>query len=83
MTRALNGAGCDVTVMPATARSFEYYTGVTFRALAGAEECASGGRYDRLAETIGGRAAAASGFAADLLRLAELAPPEAFEGGGL
>ena len=83
VTRALNGAGCDVTVMPATARSFEYYTGVTFRALAGAEECASGGRYDRLAETIGGRAAAASGFAADLLRLAELAPPEAFEGGGL
>jgi histidyl-tRNA synthetase len=69
---ALADAGCAFGVAPASARNFEYYTGVTFRALAGDVECLRGGRYDGLAETIGGRAVTASGFAADLLGLADL-----------
>ena len=72
--RSLADAGCACTVAPASARSFEYYTGVTFRAFAGDAECLRGGRYDGLAETIGGTPVPASGFAADLLRLAALAP---------
>jgi histidyl-tRNA synthetase len=35
-------------------------------------ECLSGGRYDRLAEALGGRTVPACGFGADLLRLAEI-----------
>ena len=72
--RALAGAGSACAVAPASARGFEYYTGVTFRAFAGDAECLRGGRYDGLAETIGGTPVPASGFAADLLRLATLAP---------
>ncbi len=71
---ALTEAGCAFAVAPASARNFEYYTGVTFRALAADVECLRGGRYDGLAETIGGTPVPASGFAADLLRLAELTP---------
>ena len=75
--RALGEAGCPFRVAAAATGNFEYYTGVTFRFLAGGAERLRGGRYDGLAETIGGRADAASGFAADLLGLAELA-----DGGG-
>ena len=73
-TGALAGAGSAFVVAPASARSFEYYTGVTFRAFAGDTECLRGGRYDGLAETIGGTPVPASGFAADLLLLATLVP---------
>ncbi len=69
------GVACDLA--PAAGGSFEYYTGLTFRVLAGNEACLLGGRYDRMAEAIGGRPAPASGFAADLLRLAALAPEAA------
>ena len=75
---ALAEEDCAFELVPATVGNFEYYTGLTFRASAGGEECLRGGRYDRLAGAIGGRAVAASGFAGDLLRLAELAP----SGGG-
>lgn len=68
--RALDGAGVLYRVRAGTARSFEYYSGVTFRLAAGGRECVSGGRYDGLAETIGGLPAPGSGWAADLLRLA-------------
>lgn len=74
--RALAGAGSAFELVPATAANFEYYTGLTFRAFAAGEPCLAGGRYDRLAEAVGGRPAPASGFAADLLRLADLAPAE-------
>ncbi len=69
-------------VLPATARNFEYYTGLTFRALAGEAECLAGGRYDGLTEALGGPAVPASGFGADLLRLADLAPAVPAAGGG-
>ncbi len=67
-------AGVPYRVRPATARNLEYYTGVTFRALAGEAECLAGGRYDGLTEALGGPAIPASGFGIDLLRLADLAP---------
>jgi histidyl-tRNA synthetase len=70
--RALDAAGSAYRVLPGTARNFEYYTGLTFRVLAGDVECISGGRYDGLGEAIGGNAVPASGFGADALRLAEL-----------
>ena len=50
--RAFAGAGSACAVAPASARGFEYYTGVTFRAFAGDSECLRGGRYDGLAERI-------------------------------
>ncbi|MSQ42298.1 MAG: ATP phosphoribosyltransferase regulatory subunit [Dehalococcoidia bacterium] len=71
--RALDAAGCPYALRPGTARNFEYYTGVTFSLSAAGEPCVSGGRYDGLGEALAGRAAPASGFGADLLRLAELA----------
>ncbi|MPZ99037.1 MAG: ATP phosphoribosyltransferase regulatory subunit [Dehalococcoidia bacterium] len=74
VARTLDAAGLPYRVLPGTARNFEYYSGVTFRMFAGAEECLAGGRYDGLTETIGGTSAPASGFGADLLRLARLVP---------
>ena len=71
--RILGEAGCPFRVAAASTGNFEYYTGVTFRVLADGAERLRGGRYDGLAETIGGRAEAASGFAADLIGLADLA----------
>lgn len=69
---ALDAAGCSYHIVPATAANFEYYTGLTFRLRAGAVACIGGGRYDGLGEAIGGRAVPASGFGADLLRLAAI-----------
>ena len=71
--RALDAAGCAFRVSASSVRNFEYYTGVTFRALAGDTECLRGGRYDGLAETIGGRPVPASGFGADIEVLMALA----------
>lgn len=72
--QVLTTAKCTVEVVPATVGNFEYYTGLTFRALSGTTECLRGGRYDLLAAAIGGQETTASGFAGDLLRLASLAP---------
>jgi histidyl-tRNA synthetase len=69
---ALDAAGCAYRFVPGTARNFEYYTGLTFRLLAGDAECLSGGRYDGLGDAIAGRPVPASGFGADLLRLADI-----------
>jgi histidyl-tRNA synthetase len=69
---ALDGAGVAYRVRPGNARNFEYYSGVTFVLRSGDVECVVGGRYDGLGEAIGGRAAPASGWGADLLRLAAL-----------
>lgn len=69
---ALDAAGNAYRLVPTTASNIEYYTGLTFRLLADGTECMSGGRYDGLGEAIGGRAVPASGFGADLLRLAAI-----------
>jgi histidyl-tRNA synthetase len=68
----LDATGCTYRFVPGTARNFEYYTGLTFKLLAGDAECLRGGRYDGLGEAIGGRSVPASGFGADLLRLADI-----------
>ena len=70
--RALEAAGVPFRVRAGTARSFEYYSGITFRFSAAGRDCISGGRYDGLAETIGGVAAPGCGWAADLLGLSEV-----------
>ncbi|MEZ4554769.1 MAG: ATP phosphoribosyltransferase regulatory subunit [Dehalococcoidia bacterium] len=74
---ALDDAGYSYRLVPATARNFEYYTGLTFRLSAGSAECVRGGRYDGLGGALGDRSAPASGFAADLVALATLL--EAYE----
>ena len=56
-------------ILSGTARNFEYYTGITFRFRSGDRVVLSGGRYDRLAETLGGPAAPACGWAANVLGL--------------
>ena len=70
--RALETAGVPFRLRAGTARSFEYYSGLTFRFTASGRECVSGGRYDGLAETIGGTAAPGCGWAADILGLAAI-----------
>ena len=74
---ALDAAGVPYRVLAATARNFEYYSGVTFRFRQGAGSEArtliGGGRYDGLTQTLGGAAAPACGWGADLLSLAEVA----------
>ena len=70
--RALEGAGVAFRVRAGTARSFEYYSGLTFQFSAGGRACVSGGRYDGLAATIGGSDAPGCGWAADILGLADL-----------
>ncbi|TAJ17555.1 MAG: ATP phosphoribosyltransferase regulatory subunit, partial [Dehalococcoidia bacterium] len=74
---ALDAAGVSYRVLAATARNFEYYSGVTFRFCQGtgaeARTLIGGGRYDGLTETLGGASAPACGWGGDLLRLAEVA----------
>ena len=69
--RVLDRAGVPYRLLVGTSGSFEYYSGVAFRLSAGGREYLSGGRYDGLAETVGGVAAPGSGWGADLLRMAE------------
>ncbi len=70
--RSLEAAGVPFRLRAGTARSFEYYSGLTFRFNAAGRDCVSGGRYDGLAETIGGSAAPGCGWAADILGLAAI-----------
>ncbi|MDA0353575.1 MAG: ATP phosphoribosyltransferase regulatory subunit [Chloroflexi bacterium] len=70
--RALDALGASYRIVPGTASSFEYYSGLTFRITAGGVSCISGGRYDGLTASVGGSAVPASGFAASLSRLATL-----------
>lgn len=70
--RALDVLGVGYRILPGTASSFEYYSGLTFRVSTGGTACISGGRYDGLTATVGGESTPASGFAASLSRLAEL-----------
>lgn len=70
--KALDAADCSYTLRPVTEGNFEYYSGVTFVLNASGESCVTGGRYDNLGRQLGGRDVPASGFAADMLRLASL-----------
>lgn len=56
----------------ASARGFEYYTGVIFQFYSSARRIGSGGRYDELISLIGGDKIPASGFALYLNELMDL-----------
>ncbi len=72
----LDVLGCDYQIDIASARGFEYYTGVTFQLSAGEEKIGGGGRYDALIPLMGGREIPASGFALYLDRLMGMVKPE-------
>ncbi|MFC2014167.1 histidine--tRNA ligase [Chloroflexota bacterium] len=68
--------GYDYQIDIASARGFEYYTGVTFQLYTGEEQIGGGGRYDALIPLMGGRDVPASGFALYLDPLMYLIKPE-------
>ena len=72
----LQALGCDYQIDVASARGFEYYTGVIFQLFAGEEKIGGGGRYDALVPLMGGGEVPASGFALYLDRLMNLIKPE-------
>ncbi len=72
----LEGLGYDYQIDIASARGFEYYTGVTFQLYMGEEKIGGGGRYNALIPLIGGRDIPASGFALYLDRLMSMVKTE-------
>ena len=70
ITEELTEASIPFVIQPAITRSFEYYTGVTFSISAVHEEGQPpyilGGRYDSLIQALGGKDAAAVGWAANM-----------------
>jgi len=72
----LEALGCDYQIDIASARGFEYYTGVTFQLSMGGEKIGGGGRYDALIPLMGGSDIPASGFALYLDRLMSIVKPE-------
>ena len=72
----LETLGCKYQIDIASARGFEYYTGVVFQFLRDEERVGGGGRYDALVPLMGGGSIPASGFALYLDRLMNLVKPE-------
>jgi histidyl-tRNA synthetase len=65
-----------ITIQPALARSWEYYTGIVFELRANGFHVGGGGRYDELARLIGGRHdVPAVGFAYYADQLLSALPP--------
>ena len=69
--------GCDYQIDIASARGFEYYTGMTFQLFIGEEKVSGGGRYNALTPLLGGGDIPASGFALYVDRLMNLLPVSA------
>jgi histidyl-tRNA synthetase len=70
----LQALGIAFQIAPRLVRGFDYYTGTVFELTSGALDTAQnaiggGGRYDRLAEEMGGPAAPSIGFGAGIERL--------------
>ena len=70
----LQALGVPFEIAPRLVRGFDYYTGTVFELASGALDTAQnaiggGGRYDRLAEEMGGPAAPSIGFGAGIERL--------------
>jgi histidyl-tRNA synthetase len=70
----LQALGIPFEIAPRLVRGFDYYTGTVFELASGALDTAQnaiggGGRYDRLAEEMGGPAAPSIGFGAGIERL--------------
>ncbi|ASK35423.1 ATP phosphoribosyltransferase regulatory subunit [Alcanivorax sp. N3-2A] len=82
LVAALQGSGARVHLDLGELRGYHYHTGCVFAAYrAGdSEPLAKGGRYDHIGEVFG-RARPATGFSADLKKLASLAPVSL--GGGI
>ena len=72
----LEALGCDYQIDIASARGFEYYTGIVFQFFKDEERIGGGGRYDVLIPLMGGGDIPASGFALYLDRLMNLVKPE-------
>ncbi|MCH2658010.1 MAG: ATP phosphoribosyltransferase regulatory subunit [Dehalococcoidia bacterium] len=72
VSKILSDAAVNFNILPGTTANFDYYTGVTFRVVIQDTECVSGGRYDLLTESLGAEKSPASGFAVDLMKLAQL-----------
>ena len=69
---ALSAMGCSYQLDLASARGFEYYTGVIFQFYDSARKIGGGGRYDELIPLIGGGEIPACGFALYLDELMNL-----------
>jgi histidyl-tRNA synthetase len=70
----LTSIGIEATLDPRLVRGFDYYTRTTFEfvadALGGAQNAiGGGGRYDKLAEQLGGKATSGIGFGSGIERL--------------
>jgi len=63
VAESLSDIGCPYAIDIASARSFEYYTGVIFRCYYQDQKVAGGGRYGDLIPLLGGEEVSASGFA--------------------
>jgi len=72
----LDALGYDYQIDIASARGFEYYTGMTFQLSTGEEKIGGGGRYNALIPLMGGRDIPASGFALYLDRLMNMVKTE-------
>jgi len=72
----LEALGCNYQIDIASARGFEYYTGVIFQFFRGEEKVGGGGRYDALIPLMGGGSTPASGFALYFDHLMNLVKPE-------
>ncbi len=70
---ALEATGHRPLISSVLARSFEYYSGIVMGFDAAGRRVGSGGRYDDLLATMGGRAVPASGFALQVAPLAQIA----------
>jgi histidyl-tRNA synthetase len=77
---ALSAMGYSYQIDLASARGFEYYTGVIFQFYNSARKMGGGGRYDELIPLIGGGKIPASGFALYLDELMSLIKLEATGG---
>lgn len=70
----LRALGIDFEINPRLVRGFDYYTGTVFEVASGALDAAQnalagGGRYDRLAEEMGGPPTPSIGFGAGIERI--------------
>jgi len=72
VAQCLSDLGCEYVIDVASAKSFEYYTGVIFRCYQAEEKVGGGGRYSDLIPLLGGENVSASGFALRLDRLMNL-----------
>ncbi|MBI2858206.1 MAG: histidine--tRNA ligase family protein [Chloroflexi bacterium] len=77
VAQTLDAVGCRYEIDMASARGFEYYTGITFEISCGGQRLCQGGRYDSLIPLMGGSRVPASGFALFSDRIIPLMRPGA------